>query len=78
MSVRSQRPVSMGSESETGVLQAKNHGNHELNRLHSLRCMKHECERKAQLLVLTPIAKPLNRFAACGDLRAREAQGSQR
>jgi hypothetical protein len=49
---------------------AKNHGNHELNRLHSLRCMKHECEHKAQLLVLTPIAKPMNRFAACGDLRA--------
>jgi hypothetical protein len=25
---------------------------------------------KARLLVLTPIAKPMNRFAACGDPRA--------
>jgi hypothetical protein len=29
-----------------------------------------KCERKARLLVLTPIAKPMNRFAACGDPRA--------
>src|SRR5262245_40850906 len=29
-----------------------------------------QCERKARLLVLTPIAKPMNRFAACGDPRA--------
>src|SRR5262249_20578650 len=27
-------------------------------------------KRERRLLVLTPIAKPMNRFAACGDLRA--------
>jgi len=41
------------------------------------RVMRVRGERKLRLLVLTPIAKPMNRFAACGDPRAETPKESK-
>jgi hypothetical protein len=51
--------------------QAENEMEHDV---HDERCVKHE----ARLLVLTTIAKPMNRFSACGDPRAERGPRIER